>query len=196
MKSNILIIIAVTLAAVGVITLVIILSRPSDVGGPPDSHYSSGESSDDTSEWSRPSVHSGSSVRPQTGQDSEVAKNIVSLAYSLINTPFLPNGADPNGFDNSGFIYYVMRENGFLTCPRLTVSQSEWGFKIGYDSLREGDLVFFSDDGQSEISFGGIYVGGGTMVACITHDGVSKVWSVRIDTDYYMRNFMWGIAIS
>ncbi len=197
MKSNILIIIAVILAAVGVITLVIIFSQPAGGEGSSDFRYSSefSGSSDDSG-----SPYGGSestiSHRPGDGQSSEAAKNVVAMAYSLINTPFAENGASPDGFDNSGFIYYVMRKNGFLTCPRGTIAQSEWGAKRNYGKLCAGDLVFFSDDGESSVSFGGIYAGGGEMIACITHNGVSKVWSIDITTDYYRRNFVRGIAIS
>lgn len=197
MKSNILIIIAVVLAALGVIALVIIISLPSD-GGAPSGFQSSLDSvsaSDDSDNSHNPSENI-SSRRPGDGRSSEAAKNIVSMAYSLINTPYAENGASPDGFDNSGFIYYVMRKNGFLTCPRGTIAQSEWGARQSYENLAAGDLVFFSDDGQSEVSFGGIYVGNGEMIACITHNGESKVWSVDITADYYRRNFVRGIAIS
>lgn len=197
MKSNIFIIIAVVLAALGVITLVIIISQPSDSGAPSDFHNSSDSvsASYDIDNSHMPS-ESSSNHRPGDGHSSEVAKNIVAMAYSLINTPYADNGASPEGFDNSGFIYYVMRKNGFLTCPRGTIAQSEWGARQDYENLAAGDLVFFSDDGQSEVSFGGIYVGNGEMIACISHDGESKVWSVNIATDYYRRNFVRGIAIS
>ncbi len=197
MKSNILIIIAVVLAALGVITLVIIISRPADSGLPSNYNNSSNSISApyDSDNSYKPS-ESNSNHRPGDGHSSEVAKNIVAMAYSLINTPYAENGASPEGFDNSGFIYYVMRKNGFLTCPRGTIAQSEWGARQTYENLAAGDLVFFSDDGQSEVSFGGIYVGGGEMIACITRKGESKVWSVDITTDYYRRNFVRGIAIS
>lgn len=197
MKSNIFIIIAVVLAALGVIALVIIISQPSDSGTPSDFHNSSDSISVpyDSDNSHNPSDNS-SNRRPGDGHSSEVAKNIVAMAYSLINTPYVENGASPDGFDNSGFIYYVMRKNGFLTCPRGTIAQSEWGARQTYENLAAGDLVFFSDDGQSDVSFGGIYAGNGEMIACITHNGESKVWSVDITTDYYRRNFVRGIAIS
>lgn len=197
MKSNILIIVGVVLAALGVIALVIVFSQPSDGGGQSEFHSSSVSASVPyESDNSRSPADSNTNRRPGDGAGSEVAKNIVAMAYSLINTPYALNGASPEGFDNSGFIYYVMRKNGFLTCPRGTFAQSEWGARQTYENLCAGDLVFFSDDGKDEVSFGGIYVGGGEMVACITHNGETKVWNVSIDTDYYRRNFVRGIAIS
>lgn len=197
MKSNILIIIGAVLAAVGVITLVIIFSQPSEGVGSSDYQYSTNSSSQPyESGDSHGGQESTVNHRPGDGHSSEAAKNVVAMAYSLINTPYAENGASPDGFDNSGFIYYVMRKNGFLTCPRGTIAQSEWGAKRSYGNLCAGDLVFFSDDGRDNISFGGIYAGGGEMIACITHNGVTKVWSVDITTDYYCRNFARGIAIS
>lgn len=197
MKSNILIIIGAILAAVGVITLVIIFSQPSENVGSSDYQYSS----DYSGQNNESGEHSGAqestaSHRPGDGQGSEAAKNVVAMAYSLINTPYLEGGTSPDGFDNPGFIYYVMRKNGFLTCPRGTLAQSEWGAKRSYGNLAAGDLVFFSDDGMNNVSFGGIYAGNGEMIACITHDGETKVWNVDITTDYYCRNFVRGIAIS
>ena len=197
MKSNILIIIGAILAAVGVITLVIIFSQPSENVGSSDYQYSSDYSGSNSESGEAENGHSSTANhRPGDGQSSEAAKNIVALAYSLINTPYAEGGASPDGFDNSGFIYYVMRKNGFLTCPRGTIAQSEWGAKRSYGNLAAGDLVFFSDDGMHNVSFGGIYAGNGEMIACITHNGESKVWSVDITTDYYCRNFVRGIAIS
>lgn len=196
MKSNILIIIGVILAAVGVITLVIIFSQPASGDGQSDYRYSSesSNSNDDIGDFR--GQESSSGHRPGDGQSSEAAKNVVAMAYSLINTPYAENGASPDGFDNSGFIYFVMRKNGFLTCPRGTIAQSEWGARRNYGKLCAGDLVFFADDGEREVSFGGIYAGSGEMIACVTHEGVSKVWSIDITTDYYCRNFVRGIAIS
>ena len=198
MKSNILIIVGLIFAVLGVIALVIILSKPAESDTPYDYGYSS-ESTDDTSQnlySSDNSTQSSSIGYSSSDVQSNAAKNIVSMACSLINTPYAEYGDSPAGFDNSGFIYYVMRKNGFLTCPRGIAAQSEWGSKESYARLTPGGLAFFFEDGGSTVSFGGIYIGGGEMVACISHDGVTKVWKIDITTDYYRKNFAWGIAIS
>ena len=198
MKSSILIIIAAIAAALGVITLVIVLSRSPDSGGPSGYTYSTSSPYDSVVDIGKPNDNSEDNANHSPGdkQSSEAAKNVVAMAYSLINSPYAENGDSPAGFDNSGFIYYVMRKNGFPTCPRGTIAQSKWGAKQTYENLAAGDLVFFSDEGSTEVSFGGIYAGKGEMIACITHSGETKVWCIDITTDYYVRNFVHGIAIS
>jgi len=125
---------------------------------------------------------------------NESAASIVLLAKSLIGIDFADGGESPQtGFDNSGFIYYVFRENGYITCPRGVSAQSEWGTAVTYDELVAGDLVFFSEGG-STAEFGGIYIGDGAMVACLMPG--TQVKEVNITTDYYRTNFFRGVAIS
>lgn len=122
------------------------------------------------------------------------AGNVISMARSLIGTDFADGGETPaSGFDNSGFIYYVLRENGYITCPRGVSRQSEMGTAVGFGELRTGDLVFFSESG-TVAEFGGIYIGGGKMIACLMPG--TKVKEVDITTNYYQKNFFRGVAIS
>ena len=126
--------------------------------------------------------------------ENESAGDVILLARSLIGTDFTDGGESPQtGFDNSGFIYYVLRENGYITCPRGVSAQSEWGTEISYSELAPGDLVFFSEGG-AVAEFGGIYSGDGVMVACLMPG--TQVKEVNITTDYYRGHFFRGVAIS
>lgn len=213
MKNNILIIAGVTVIALGVIAAVILASvlnsgnEPSDVSSedysnsiiiPPDTSEPS-----DSSDESSYSTDSGAGSEPsesssESSSDPDFpneAEGIVATANSLIGVPFLENGSDPDGFDNSGFIYYVLRENGYITCPRQTEAQSRMGSRLDYDSIKEGDLVFFSnEEGSGEANFGGIYVGGGKMIACLMPG--TLVREVDITTDYYRTNFFGGVSLT
>lgn len=198
-KNNILIIIGVTIVAVGVIIAVIIASISNsgdgESSGDSDKFSVSSDSTYDSSIIITPPDSSGNpstSVSDPTsgGTPSEVAQGIVATANSLIGVPFVENGADMDGFDNSGFIYYVLRENGYITCPRTTSEQAKMGAKLGYSQLKIGDLAFFSDEGM----FGGIYIGGGNMIACLMPGQSVKI--IDITTDYYKSNFYCGISLS
>lgn len=126
--------------------------------------------------------------------ENESAGDVILLARSLMGTDFTDGGESPQtGFDNSGFIYYVLRENGYITCPRGVSAQSEWGTEISYSALAPGDLVFFSEGG-SVAEFGGIYSGDGVMIACLMPG--TQVKEVNITTDYYRGHFFRGVAIS
>lgn len=210
MKNNILIIAGVTVIALGVIAAVILASVLNSGNEPPDISSEDNSSSIIISQTSEPSDSSDeSSYSTDSGASSELpvsssedssdlpneAEGIVATANSLIGVPFLENGSDPDGFDNSGFIYYVLRENGYITCPRQTEAQSRMGSHLDYDSVKEGDLVFFSNEaGSGEANFGGIYVGGGKMIACLMPG--TLVREVDITTDYYRTNFFGGVSMT
>lgn len=211
MKNNILIIAIVTIAALGVIAAVIIASvlnseEPPDSGGTSSFRSSevlnSSEPVDLSSDTSDGSSAGDQSVPADSGSGSSnsssggsEAQGIIATANSLIGVPFAENGSDPNGFDNSGFIYYVLRENGYITCPRGTEAQSLMGARLEYDEIKVGDLVFFTDGaGGDTASIGGIYIGGGKMIACLMPG--TLVREVDISVSYYRDNFFGGVSLT
>ena len=120
---------------------------------------------------------------------------IVQTAEALIGIPFAENGTTPSeGFDNSGFIYYVLRENGFINCPRRTQEQASMGTNIDYDRLKSGDLAFFSTDGNGSLDFGGIYIGEGKMIYSPMPGQTVKV--ADITSDYWKNSFVTGVSLS
>lgn len=155
---------------------------PSDVQSEPEESSSSvDENSSDAS--------SG-----DVSEAANVGQRVADMASSLIGSPFVLNGDSPSGFDNSGLIYYVLRQNGFITCPRTTDAQSRMGTRIERDKIKVGDLVFFELEGSGEADFGGIYIGNGKMVASLNPD--TNVVEVDITTDYYTASFYGGISLS
>lgn len=149
-------------------------------------------------ELSETSAVTVSEVSEETSQsDGTIQEDnqIVQTAKSLIGIEFTENGASPEtGFDNSGFIYYVLRENGFINCPRLIGEQSVMGANISYDDLKSGDLAFFSADGSEKADFGGIYIGDGQMIYCPMPGQTVKI--TDISTDYWRNAFYIGVSLS
>jgi len=120
---------------------------------------------------------------------------IAQLAQALIGIPFLAGGDTPDdGFDNSGFIYYVLNQNG-ISCPRRTRGQVSLGEHVtDYAELIPGDLVFFSSNPESgEAEFGGIYIGGGKMIYCSS--GAGSVQESSITQAWYREAFVFGVSI-
>ncbi len=118
-------------------------------------------------------------------------EGIVRLASAMEGKPFYFGGADPDtGFDNSGLMYYVLKENG-INCPRLTNEIAEWGEKVTFEELKPGYLVFFEYEGSGKADFGGIYIGGGMMMVSTDED--RPVSATDITTGYYQKIFQFGI---
>ncbi|MBQ8931585.1 MAG: C40 family peptidase [Ruminiclostridium sp.] len=123
---------------------------------------------------------------------------IVATAKSLVGIPYTFSEASPEkGFDNSGFIYYVLRENGYINCPRGTEDQLSMGTKIGYDEVLPGDVVFFSDKDEETGEynyFGGIYVGDGQLIYSPYPN--EKVKYGDFTNSYWKESFCFGIKIA
>lgn len=227
MKNNILIIVVVTLVAIGVIVAVILAGLAKDTGGNPNSddipnwggssgdisgnHSSSdGESSQesssvfsaDVSDTSGDPVSSSTpistgSVASTPNEEFSAVDSIVATASSLIGVPFVMGGNNSDGFDNPGFIYYVLRENGFHNCSHSVEKQSKMGERLEFSELKAGDLVFFYDETDTDVGFGGIYIGDGKMIACLTPSNrEAGVMSADITTPYYQKKFYCGVSLS
>lgn len=207
MKNNIILILVVTIISIAVIVISIAVSVGNGGG---ESSSPSGESvSEVISTPTTPTAPEPESSAPETTTsqteslppsepervtDEQTAGDIIALARSLIGTEFAEGGDNPEeGFDNSGFIYYVLRENGYITCPRGVSAQSEMGAALEYDQLKPGDLVFFSESGAFA-EFGGIYAGDGIMIACLMPG--TQVKEVNITTSYYTAHFYRGVVIA
>lgn len=129
---------------------------------------------------------------------TDLRSQIVATAEALVGIDYVSGMASPEqGFDNSGLIYYVLRENGFINCPRGTAAQKEMGTSIGLDEIREGDLLFFADKNSETgeaIEFGGIYIGNGKLIYS-PYPG-EKVKFADINSTYWQNSFSIAISIA
>ena len=133
---------------------------------------------------------SGASSTPP---DEGYGERIAASAEALLGIPFLFGGADPKGFDNSGFIYYVMRQNGFISFPRLISEQADWAPAAGYNELTRGSIAYFSSEPGGAAEFGGICVGGGIMIYSPAPGDVVK--KADITDNYWKSRFVTGIVL-
>lgn len=91
------------------------------------------------------------------GQAS-LGEEIALRALGLVGKPYVYGGADLQGFDCSGLVFFIHQALGIST-PRTAASQQQAAMSISRSALRAGDLVFFSTGNDSRVSHVGIYVG-------------------------------------
>jgi cell wall-associated NlpC family hydrolase len=108
-----------------------------------------------------------------------------ALARSLIGTPYRSGGANPAGFDCSGFVQYVFGELG-LALPRSVQEQAAFGVSVDRGGLREGDVLFFAIDGRT-MSHVGIAVGADTFVHAPSSGG--RVREESLNLVYWQSRF-------
>ncbi len=111
---------------------------------------------------------------------------ISSTALSFRGAPYRNGGADPAGFDCSGFVQYVYSQHG-VKVPRDVRQQFGLGTEVEATSLEPGDLVFFTTvaPGASHV---GISVGGDQFVHAPSSNGVVRV--ENLSSEYWSNRFV------
>jgi cell wall-associated NlpC family hydrolase len=111
---------------------------------------------------------------------------LVGTALALRGAPYRNGGADPNGFDCSGFTQYVFAQYG-VALPRGVREQFQAGQLVKSADLAPGDLLFFSTTapGASHV---GIAVGSDQFVHAPSSTGAVRV--ERLSSSYWARRFL------
>ena len=111
---------------------------------------------------------------------------VAGTALSLRGSPYRNGGADPSGFDCSGFVWYVFAQHG-IRIPRTVSQQFSAGHGVAGPELRAGDLVFFSTEapGASHV---GMLIGGDEFVHAPSSSGDVRV--ERISARYWSSRFV------
>jgi murein DD-endopeptidase len=121
-------------------------------------------------------------VQPKDRLGDEIAVR----AISLVGLPYRYGGADLDGFDCSGLVYFIYRDLGF-DVPRTAADQQRSATVVDRQRLRPGDLVFFRTRGR-RISHVGVYVGEDRFVHA---PQTGKSIELRsLDDDYYGPRFV------
>lgn len=121
----------------------------------------------------------------------DLAENVLSLGRSLIGTRYRFGGQSANtGFDCSGFVGYLFKEEVGLELPRSTREMISLDApRVQRDALEPGDVIFFNNSGRGRVSHAGIYMGDNRFI----HSSSSKSGGVRIDSlkdAYWSRSYL------
>ncbi len=117
---------------------------------------------------------------------------IVLRAMAQLGTAYRYGGADLEGFDCSGLVYFIHQGLG-LSAPRTAQQQYESSLRIARGDLEPGDLVFFRIVGP-RISHVGIYAGAGRFVHA--PQSGRNVELKSLDDAFYARHFAGGGRLS
>lgn len=122
----------------------------------------------------------------ETAATSEAREAIVKYAKKQLGVPYKWAGADPAGFDCSGFTSYVMKEFK-VSLSRRAEDQYNSSTKVKQKNAQKGDLVFFNNG--SGISHVGIIVSAKGEPLTMIHASSSKgviVTNIE-DSEYWLK---------
>ncbi|MDB6446681.1 MULTISPECIES: C40 family peptidase [Pseudomonas] len=120
-----------------------------------------------------------------------LADSILERGMSLIGTRYRFGGTSEAGFDCSGFIGYLFREEAGMNLPRSTREMINVNAPlVARNQLEPGDLLFFSTNGRrGRVSHAGIYLGDNQFI----HSSSRRSGGVRIDSlgdSYWSKTFI------
>jgi hypothetical protein len=103
--------------------------------------------------------------------EEEWRKRVVDFAMRYKNVPYVWGGSTPQGFDCSGFAWYVLKNSGLV--PNLKRERSGeqmlLGKAISRGQLKRGDLVGFKNN-KDEPSHIGFYLEGNMYLSALGGD--------------------------
>lgn len=121
-------------------------------------------------------------IKPTYGGRGTNGDQIVQTAMKYLGVPYVYGGTSPSGFDCSGLVQYVFKENG-INISRTTYTQVKEGTQVDKSNLQPGDCVFFGTSGN--VSHVGIYIGNDQYIHAPHTGDVVKISSLSDRSNYY-----------
>lgn len=100
-----------------------------------------------------------------TEATGEAGQAIVDAALAYLGVPYVWGGMDVDGFDCSGFTWWVLSEDLGYDFPRPMEGQIATGYAVSRDELQPGDVIYFQNTYQWGVSHVGFYLGDGMFVS-------------------------------
>lgn len=139
---------------------------------------------------------SGSTSRPSSSGSKDTGSvvasgngsDIAAYAQKFVGNPYVYGGTSlTNGADCSGFTQSVYKHFG-VNIPRTSGSQSGAGKKVSLDSLKAGDLIFYTNG--SRVNHVAMYIGGGQVVHASSPKTGIKISNYKYRTPYCARRMV------
>ncbi|MGO1579894.1 MAG: C40 family peptidase [Peptoniphilaceae bacterium] len=111
----------------------------------------------------------------------------VDSALDKLGSTYVYGDTGKSGYDCSGLVYAVYKNQLGINLPRSSSQQSNYGTQIAKDNLQKGDLIFFNTSG-SGVSHVGIYMGNDEFVHASS--GKGEVMVSKLTEKYYQTRYV------
>ncbi|MBQ7634632.1 MAG: C40 family peptidase [Bacteroidaceae bacterium] len=115
---------------------------------------------------------------------------LLTVCASYLGTPYRYGGNDRSGIDCSGLTTLIYRDVYGINLHRRSIDQHDYDVpQKRSEGLRQGDLVFFTTNGEGTCSHVGIYLKNGRFFHASTSLGVTVS---SLSDSYYAPRFLGG----
>ena len=122
---------------------------------------------------------------------------IVNFGMGLLGTPYVAAGCSKNGFDCSGFVFYVFN-NFKIKVPRSSSQFKNFGKEIPIADVKKGDILLFLSPTRNVIGHIGIVSNPKGMDSDFIHSSSGREMKVIITSlkkPGYTRRFVKAIRV-
>lgn len=123
--------------------------------------------------------------------------SIVNFALKYLGTPYVYGSCSKDGFDCSGFVYFVFK-NFNIEVPRSSSEYKTFGKTIAIDKIEKGDILVFLSPTRNEIGHLGIVTNPKGMETEFIHSSSGKEKMVILSSlkeAGYNRRFVKAIRV-
>jgi cell wall-associated NlpC family hydrolase len=130
-------------------------------------------------------------------KESSLRDRLDIFGKDLLGIPYLYAGTSREGFDCSGFIYYVFK-NFDIAVPRSSSQFADFGEEVAIDQIQNGDILVFLSPTGDEIGHLGIVTNPKGMETEFIHASSGKEMQVMISSlkqPGYNRRFVKAVRV-
>lgn len=128
-----------------------------------------------------------SQIKKAAPANGSKAAQVISSAQDKLGSTYVYGDTGKEGYDCSGLIYSIYKNELGISLPRSSREQSGFGTQVSKSDLQQGDLVFFNTTG-SGVSHVGIYIGDGQFIHASS--GQKKVITSSLSEGYYEQRYV------
>ncbi len=129
--------------------------------------------------------------------DTTLKDSIVEYGIEYLGTPYLTAGSGKEGFDCSGFVYFVF-QNFNINVPRSSAEYENFGREIPIANVQKGDLLLFLSPTRNAIGHIGIITNANGRDSDFIHASSGtkmKVIITNLSNQGYTRRFVKAIRV-
>ncbi|MDR2553233.1 MAG: C40 family peptidase [Treponema sp.] len=136
---------------------------------------------------------SGDAEAPELDMEAVFRRCITVLAREYLGVPYRYSGVTPEGFDCTGFIYFVFKEAAGMEISRSSAGLWNSGKKVALTQVRPGDVLIFTTV-RPGASHAGIVLengpGGIIFIHAASQGAKTGVIVSALNENYYKARFM------
>lgn len=123
--------------------------------------------------------------------------SIVEYGVKFLGTPYVAGGSGKDGFDCSGFVYFVF-QHFKIKVPRSSSNYENFGIEIPVENVLKGDLLLFLSPTRNVIGHIGIVTNSNGRESDFIHAASGremKVVITNLSSQVYTRRFVKAIRV-